>query len=241
MRLRTTTFAQRWARAIIACSIVLTVAMSVGAVTASANYYGMDRLSDADRAQYSGWAYVSNPTAVPAWKWTSTGWQQASWAPGTSFRAYPWGSGWTWAYRNNAWFALYSRNGKVWQCDAPQRGVNDTWTVPGPRKVFHYNTESSQLKGVIGAGSTVRVLCADSFDDATEKAPIMAWGGPQYTTYMLVAARPAPACLWTRPACMLPEPAGGYPEQTVYLPRYGMCGDRNPSECLPADIEALNG
>lgn len=148
-------------------------------------------------ADYRGWAYISSPQPVLAWKWTSNGWQSTTLNVGASVWAHPWTDIWTWAYRDDSWFAVRQNRIREWSCSASPAA---TVTIRNRTAAFRYNSSSSTVQGYLAAGTQVKLGCGNAFTDAQADPPGTArcmamipecWR----TQYVMVYANPLPACL----------------------------------------------
>lgn len=221
----------RWCSTVALAVIILAIAASGAQAAASASY--------------KGWAYATHPTvpyssttptigAVTAYKWSTTGWIKTSFELGTSVYAYPYSGVWHWVYRNSTWYALRSNYIAAWSCTASSRTLTDI----SIHTVRHYNSTTSEIYGYIGQGSSARVLCSNTFQDAAvnpTQIRCMAIGcGPD--VFMLVETSPMPRCLWplpNEPMCMIAMPIGGFPKKIGYvqlteMELYGINGSSNP-------------
>lgn len=117
-------------------------------------------------ASYQGWSYVSSPTVSPVYRWTANGWQATTFAAGTPVWAYPFASGWQWAYRGGEWYAIATARLARWSCESPARSVRAARATT----MYSAGTASSAARGVLPAGTSVTLSCANVFADATTGA-----------------------------------------------------------------------
>jgi hypothetical protein len=152
-------------------------------------------------ASYRGWAYSSTSSSSTAWKWTTTGWVRSSFVPGTSFFAVPFGSGWTWAWRDTTWYAVRTTTVAKWQCVGPA----DVGIVNKKAATYRYNTTASTLKGYLAPSTRVNVACENIFASASISYGTMFIQAP--AGYLLVWAQPQPGCTIPEhpgdPICMI--------------------------------------
>lgn len=82
-----------------------------------------------DCPSYKGWGRITSEGAgsciwngclrmpftgpVTAWFWTGTAWHQSSLANGSSVYAWPYASGWSWAWNNGNWYAVQSTHIRI--------------------------------------------------------------------------------------------------------------------------------
>lgn len=132
-------------------------------------------------SSYSGWGYVAKTVTsadsasdVIAWRWTSTGWVSADLGSGSSVRVYPFGSGWSWGYRNGNWYAIHTANVAKWSCSGSGMAMTIAVRLPNGQselgapdtRVFKYNSSKAPVVGNVARGSSVQILCDNSFPSA---------------------------------------------------------------------------
>ena len=125
--------------------------------------------------------YSNAATTTSAWRWSSIGWTAASLDIGASVYTAPFGSGWSWAYRDGAWYAVATSSIAVWSCTtsagggpwvqippaAPTSATGSPQLIGGPdTRAFRSNSSRAPIAGNVARGSYVQLLCANTFPSA---------------------------------------------------------------------------
>lgn len=124
-------------------------------------------------ASSSGWSYVAASTPVSAWRWSSSGWSAASLGVGASVRAYPFGSGWHWAYRDSTWYAVRTTSLASWSCTSSGGRTGRIYGVaPGDGvPLYRFNTTTSQRLVTVPDGAIASFSCGN-LHPAAEASPV---------------------------------------------------------------------
>lgn len=164
-------------RSILALAALATLLCALPA-TASAATIPTAATHAAPAADYRGWAYVTNADGganVGAWKWAAEGWQSATWTTGASVWLYPWGQGWTWAWRDGAWHAIQTANTATWSCSAVE-GDQDVYpkALRTNVDVYRYNASNAATVAAAELNDRIQLLCGNGFRDAAGTTKVYA-------------------------------------------------------------------
>jgi hypothetical protein len=120
---------------------------------------------------YTGAAVVRGEGAtVTAYRWTATGWVATNALVGSGYQVQPYAAGWSWAYRNGAWYAMRTTDLMPWSCAAtplvarraPSGGAAYLYAAAGSGP-FGVNIADSEIV----AGETYYLICSNRFQDAS--------------------------------------------------------------------------
>lgn len=163
----------RW----LAAAFATLTLLGAGATIAAAAQIPATAAHEAPAANYQGWGYLTGTDAsnVPFWKWTNAGWVSAPKVPGTSVWLYPWGSGWTWAYRDSAWHAVQTARIARWKCDAAS-GELDVHPLGYDKtvNVQRYNASAAATLVTATYRDRIRLQCSNGFADASGGGKVFA-------------------------------------------------------------------
>lgn len=184
----------RIARTTILATVILLTALATAAwaaIPGTAEH-------TAPSATYQGWGYVtsSGASSVDVWKWASTGWVSSTFPTGASVWIYPWGSGWSWVWRSNAWYAVQTEHTATWKCDTVA-GDSTVYsaTLRTVLDVRQYNSSTSAVAGQARLYDRIVLQCGNGFADS-------AGGG---TVYALVKVQSYTWCSsWTAECALSP-------------------------------------